>query len=284
MKRNKTIIVDCNYVGHASRHAVDANLKTSTGIYTNVIYGFLQTLITLSQVFQTNKFAFVWDSKKSKRKELFPEYKKSRHKDLTEQERIELKRAFFQFQVIRKRILPELGFQNNFMCSGFEGDDLIASIIQSDNFGKEFLLYASDHDLYQLLSPRVTMIKKKELYTIDKFVEEFGINPSQWWKVKTLAGCSSDEVPGIKGIGEKTVCKYLRNQLKETSVAFKKIVDSREEVEKRNIPLVKLPFEGTPPCKLVEDRFNIDKAKKIFEYYEFDSFLDEFDEWEELLK
>lgn len=284
MKTNRIIIVDCNYVGHSSRFAVDANLKTSTGIYTNVIYGFLQTLITLSQVYRTKRFAFVWDSKKSKRKELFPEYKKSRHKNLTEQEKIELKRAFNQFQIIRKRILPAIGFKNNFMYSGFEGDDLIASIIQSDEFGQEFLLYASDHDLYQLLSPNVSMIKKKEIYTIDKFVEEFGINPSQWWKVKTLAGCSSDEVPGIKGIGEKTVCKYLRNKLKETSVAYKKIVDSKEEVEKRNVPLVKLPFVGTPECKLVEDEFDIQTTKELFEYYEFESLLDEFEEWEEMLK
>jgi len=284
MKTNRTIIVDCNYVGHASRYAVDSNLRTKGGIYTNVIFGFLQTIITLSQVYQTRRFAFVWDSKKSWRKELFPEYKKSRHKDLTEQEKLDLQRAFQQFQIIRKRVLPTIGFQNNFLCTGYEGDDLVASIIQNDEFGKDFLLYASDHDLYQLLSPRVSMIKKKELYTIDKFVAEFGINPSQWWMVKALAGCGSDEVPGIKGIGEITACKYLKNQLKETTAAYKKIVDGKEEATKRNIPLVKLPFDGTPACKLVEDKFDAEATKELFEYFEFDSFLDEFDEWEELLK
>lgn len=284
MKTNRTIIVDCNYVGHASRYAVDAGLRTSKGVYTNVIFGFLQTVITLSQVYQTRRFAFVWDSKQSERKKLFPEYKKSRHKDLTEQEKIELDRAFKQFQIIRKRVLPTMGFRNIFLEPGFEGDDLCASIIFNDEFGKDFLLYASDHDLYQLLSPRVSMIKKKELYTIDKFVDEFGINPNQWWKVKALAGCSSDEVPGIKGIGELTACKYLRNQLKETTATFKKIVDSREEVEARNIPLVKLPFEGTPVCRLQKDEFDLEATKELFEYYEFDSFLDAFDEWEDLMK
>lgn len=284
MKNRKTIIVDCNYCGHAVRYSVDSKLKTSTGIRTNVIFGFLQTLLTLSHSFDTNKFVFVWDSKKSLRKELFPEYKKSRHKDLTPEEKEDLKSAFLQFQVIRKRVLPTLGFRNVFLETGYEGDDLIASVINCDDFGRDFLLYASDHDLYQLLSPRVSMIKRKELYTVDKFVQEFGINPSQWYLVKALAGCSSDEVPGIRGIGETTACKYLRKELKEKSVAFQKICDGKEEAETRNIPLVRLPFEGTPKCTLREDQFNIRAARDLFRYYEFDSFLDEFDDWREMLK
>lgn len=284
MKNNKTIIVDCNYVGHAVRHTVDTKLQTSSGVHTNVIYGFLQSILMLSQVYSTNKFVFVWDSKLSKRKELFPEYKKSRHKDMTPEEKEELRQAFLQFQILRKRVIPTIGFQNNFMEPGYEGDDMIASVIQNDDFGRDFLLYASDHDLYQLLSPRVAMIKRKELYTIDKFVQEFGINPSQWWMVKTLAGCSSDEVPGIRGVGEMTACKWLRKELKEKSVAFQKIVDNREEVERRNIPLVKLPFEGTPVKKITEDRFDIRATRKMFQYYEFDSFLEEFDEWREMMR
>lgn len=284
MKNRKTIIVDCNFVGHAVRYSVDSGLKTSSGVYTNVIFGFLQTVMTLAQVYETNQFVFVWDSKESKRKELFPEYKKSRHKDITPEEKEELKRAFHQFQVLRKRVLPQIGFRNNFMEPGFEGDDLIASVIQNDEYGRDFLLYASDHDLYQLLSPRVSMIKRKELYTIDKFVQEFGINPSQWWMVKTLAGCSSDEVPGIRGVGETTACKYLRKELKETSATFQKIADGKKEVEKRNIPLVKLPFTGTPVIKTVADQFDLRATRKLFRYFEFDSLLDEFDEWREVLQ
>lgn len=284
MRSNKTIIVDCNYVGHAARFAVDSKLSTKSGIKTNVIFGFLKTILALSQVHDTNKFAFVWDSRVSKRKELFPEYKKSRHKELTPEEKEELESAFHQFQVIRKRVLPTLGFQNNFMETGYEGDDLIASIILNDEYGKDFLLYASDHDLYQLLSPRVSMIKKKEIYTIDKFVDEYGISPFQWVNVKALAGCTSDEVPGIKGVGELTACKYLRKELKEKSVVCQRISDSKESIYKQNIPLVKLPFDGTPACKLYQDEFNLRETRKLFEYYEFDSFIEEFDDWREMMK
>lgn len=284
MKNLNTIIIDCNYLGHASRFAVDSKLKTSTGIHTNVIYGFLETVLNLSIYYKTSDLVFVWDSMQSKRKEIFPDYKKSRHKDLTEQEKLELKIAYKQFRILRKNILPAMGFQNNFMEEGFEGDDLIASIIKNDSFGKNFLIYASDHDLYQLLSYNVSMIKKKGIYTARNFVDEFGINPKKWWRVKALAGCTSDEVPGLKGIGEKTACKYLKNELKEKSITYKKIIDGQEEIEKQNKPLVKLPFTGTPALTLQKNKFNLEKIKELFEYYEFQSFLENFDEWEEALR
>lgn len=284
MKSRKTIIVDCNYLGHASRFAIDSNLRTSKGIYTNVIYGFLETILNLCNYYVTNDLIFVWDSKESKRKELFPDYKKSRHKDLTEEERKALTEAYKQFKKLRKRILPALGFNNNFMVSGYEGDDLIADIVMNDPYGKEFLIYASDHDLYQLLSYNVSIIKKSGIYTVKDFVNEFGISPKKWWRVKVLAGCASDEVPGIKGVGEKTACKYLKNELKEKSVTYKKIVDEKEEIETKNKPLVKLPFEGLPHIELQKNKFDLEKTKEIFEYYELQSFLDNFDEWEEILK
>lgn len=280
---NKTIIIDCNYVGHASRFAVDPKLKTSTGISTNVIYGFLETVLLLSSYYKTNDLIFVWDSITSKRKEIFPEYKKSRHKDLTEEERNELKSAYKQFKILRKRVLPTIGFNNNFVVEGYEGDDLIADIIQNDIYGRDFLIYASDHDLYQLLSYNVSIIKKKVLYTVRDFVDEFGISPKKWWRVKALAGCTSDEVPGIKGIGEKTACKYLKNELKEKSITYQKIVDEKEKVEARNKPLVKLPFEGMSHIVLTKNTFHIEETKKLFEYYEFESFLDDFNEWKKVL-
>lgn len=284
MKNNKTILVDCNYVGHAARFAVDKNLRTTSGKSTYVIYGFLQTVLNLCQVFETNQLVFVWDSRKSLRKTLFPQYKASRHKKQTEQEKKELESAYAQFQILRKRVLPTMGFRNNFLHTGFEGDDLIAKIIREDRFGRHFLIYASDHDLYQLLAPNVVLIKRKQLYSIDDFVQEFGINPSQWWQVKALAGCTSDEVTGIEGVGEKTACKYLRKELKENSSVLQRIKDQEEEVCNRNRALVRLPFDGTPDCCLVKNEFDIKATRKLFQEYEFNSFLEDFDEWRQVLK
>ena len=284
MRNQKIIIVDCNYLGHSCRFAIDPKMKTTTGVYTNVIFGFLRAIITIAQTFDTNRFAFVWDSRKSLRKEIFPEYKKTRHTNITPEERENLERAYRQFRVLHKRILPEIGFSNIFMEDGFEGDDLIASIINNDMYQQDFLIYANDHDLYQLLSPRVSMIANKKVYTIGKFVEEFGINPSQWWMVKAIAGCSSDEVPGIKGVGEKTACKYLRKEMNEKTSTFAKIVDQLPIVQKKNEPLVKLPFEGTPKIDLRPDNFNLRKTMKLFKYFELESLVEEFCEWREVLK
>jgi len=284
MKNQKTIIVDCNYLGHSCRFAIDQKMRTTTGIYTNVIFGFLRAIVTIAQTFDTNHFAFVWDSRKSFRKDIFPEYKKTRHKDITLEERENLERAYRQFNILQKKILPGIGFSNIFMEEGYEGDDLIASIINNDMYQQDFLVYANDHDLYQLLSPRVSMIANKKVYTIGKFVEEFGINPSQWWMVKAIAGCSSDEVPGIKGVGEKTVCKYLRKEMNEKTGTFAKIVDQLPIVQARNEPLVKLPFEGTPGIHLQPDNFNLRKTMKLFKHFELESLVEEFCEWREVLK
>ena len=250
----------------------------------NVIFGFLQTILNVCQVFDTNKLLFVWDSKKSLRKELFAGYKKSRHKELTKEEKLELDSTFRQFQIIRKRVLPTIGFRNIYLEAGYEGDDLVASIIQNDKFGRNFLIYASDHDLYQLLSETVAIIKQKKIYSIKNFIQEFGISPTDWWLVKTIAGCSSDEVPGIQGVGEKTACKYLRKELKEKSVVFQRIKDQYDETHNRNVPLVKLPFSGAPPCHIVDDEFDIKATRKLFQEFEFNSFLEDFDEWRQILK
>lgn len=284
MLNQSTIIIDCNYLGHAARFAMDKKLSTSTGIRTHVIFGFLKTVINLGMSFDTSDLVFVWDSKKSIRKQMFPGYKEKRHKDETPEERAEMDSAYHQFKILEKKIIPAMGFKNNFIADGYEGDDLIASIIENNPRVPNFMIYASDKDLYQLLSNNVCMIKQRQTYTIKSFVKEYGISPAQWHLVKALAGCTSDEVPGIAGVGEITACKYIRNELKPTAKVLQRIKDEEEQVKKFNIPLVKLPLVGTPEIKLVKNEFNPDKAKELFRYFEFRQFIDEWDDWSELLK
>lgn len=279
--REKVILIDSNYVGHASRFALP-DMRDKKGRGTGVIYGFLSTILILHQTLEANTFAFVWDSPRSFRREIFPGYKEGRRKKRSPEENLAIQEAYKQFDLLQKEILPALGFVNNFSIDGLEGDDLIAEIVRDKD--KFFYVYASDQDLYQILSDNVVMIKNKKFYTAKKFKQEFGIEPSSWSKVKALAGCKSDEVPGINGIGEKTVCKYLCKQLKQDSVAHKKIVENRLEIMKRNMPLVRLPFAGTPHLELEIGKAHISqkRLRKIFKEYDFNSFLEDFEEWETL--
>ena len=84
--------------------------------------------------------------------------------------------------------------------------------------------------------------------------------------MKALAGCSTDSVPGIKGVGEKTAIKYLKNELKESSKIYQRIISKEGwNIYKRNIELVKLPFTGTKIFKLKTDKLSATGWKEVVE-------------------
>ncbi|MFH1609683.1 MAG: hypothetical protein ABID40_03550, partial [Candidatus Bipolaricaulota bacterium] len=74
-----------------------------------------------------------------------------------------------------------------------------------------------------------------------------------WAEVKAIAGCSGDGVPGIRGAGDRTAVKYLNGRLNVTTKVWGRIEAGRGMIQ-RNLRLVRLPFEGCPEVRLVEDR------------------------------
>ena len=72
--------------------------------------------------------------------------------------------------------------------------------------------------------------------------------------MKAISGCSSDNITGIKGVGEKTAIKYLLGELKETTKTYKAIEEQKEELWKKNGKLTKLPLEGTKVFEIKEDK------------------------------
>ena len=280
MIKKTKVLIDCNYICHTAMHST--GFLSNNDVDTGIIYGFFRQVLNIYLATKTRDLVFIWDSGQSLRKDYFESYKSGRHKNETPEEKEMRRRAYKQFQIIRKRLLPSIGFTNNFIQTGIEGDDIIAQII-IQNPQYKFDIAASDKDLYQLLSRNVRMYKgvKKGFYTVDDFQDEYDIDPENWVRVKAIAGCISDTVPGIKGVGEKTVCKYLRGELKPSAAAYKKIVcDEGVQTEKFNMKLVKLPFPGTEEFKLSKDEFNIREFIKMCKYYSFRTILDEdLSEW-----
>ena len=245
-------------------------------------------VLDLAEAYDTSKFAFVWDSKHSWRKKKYHWYKAKRaksRKELDEAEKEALAAMFRQVDLIQ-HILPRIGFRNNLMQNGVEGDDLMAMICR--NYPQyKIILVANDHDLYQLLDNKVSMLSPKadylgKEYKAANFEEEFGISPRKWHLVKAIAGCTSDEVPGVEKVGEKTACKYLRGELKEHTQAYKKITcQDGIDIKERNLELVELPHKKTKPIILQEDELNLEEFKKLCKEFKFKYFLeDRFDEWE----
>lgn len=272
------VIIDCNYLSYVCRFALSQGL-TYRGGHTEIIFGFLRHILILAEHFESNNFFFCWDSRESLRKKLYPSYKANRRPDDRPEEEKELDAiAFQQFTSLREIILPELGFENIYMMDGYESDDLLAILVKK--LSGPNIVVASDNDLLQLLSfCSLYNVTKKQLTTKSEFTRKYGIEPEVWSEVKALAGCSSDNVPGVPGVGEITAIKFLTGQLTQGKV-FLKIRESGE-IRDRNRLLVTLPLKDIPLPIYKENRLLKSNFLGVFSTYGLKSMSQEkeFSKW-----
>jgi DNA polymerase-1 len=179
-------------------------LTTKDGKAVGAIYGFCSTLISLLETHRSDFFCVVLDSGRATfRSELFPEYKANRAatpEELKEQFPL-LKNACHAFGVPTVEKI------------GFEADDLMATCAQKFvNEGVDVRIISSDKDLMQLINEHISMfdpIKSKVIKSNDVF-EKYGVYPEQMVHFQALVGDTSDNIPGIKGIGPVTAAKLLQ--------------------------------------------------------------------------
>lgn len=281
---NDTIVIlDCNYIGHQARYAT-GNLSHDD-VATGVVFGFLSRVLSLARFLRSNRLVFCWDSRHSYRKKLFPEYKANRHQNLDEEQLEELETTLAQFRLLRLKILPTIGFKNVFMQPGLEADDLIA-IITYEMLG-DFVVVSADEDLFQLLRNMCTRIfnpSKKKFMTHKKFVEEYGIGPHQWATAKSYAGCPTDNIPGVKGVGVPTAIKFLCSELNNDSKKHIACQNMDGKLRQRNWDLMHLPHPKTKPVQLQHDEFSMEGFKRVCKKHGMESFLreDRLEEWQDL--
>lgn len=244
------LLLDTNYLCHRAFHAVGA--MSHNDIATGTIYGVLRDIVSLQESFKTAHCVFAFDSDgRGLRQDLLPGYKEGRRERYTNETDEEREaRAAFRAQVrrLRDEYLPQAGFNNVFHAPGYEADDVIARVAQTaDTMDGDIIMVASDQDLWQCLRPNVWLWNphKKRGYSMEAFVAEWGLQPTQWARVKALAGCKSDDVPGVPGCGERTVAKWLRGELGANTKAYKALRAARG-LYRANKIIVKLPFPGTP--------------------------------------
>lgn len=277
------LIIDCLALCHRAKHAMENVNLTYEEERTNIIYSFFEQIIELATHFSSSRFCFAWDSHRSYRTDLYQEYKFKRQEDKTAEQKIRDNLAYRQFNRIRCKILPSLGFKNRFIQTGLEADDIIASLTQTEK-GK-LVIVSRDHDLFQLLSKNVIMYDFQYRKTIDakSFEKEYNISYSKWGEVKAIAGCTTDNVKGIEGVGEKTAIKYINGELPEKYKAYKAIVSNQgKRITRRNRRLVCLPFKGTKKFVVVKDKLYSKDFYDTFEKLGFQSFISakNFREWE----
>jgi DNA polymerase-1 len=278
------ILIDANSICHAAKHSMgDLSWEEKK---VGVIFGFLRQLLSLAKKFESNRFIFAWDTRSSVRSQFYPGYKGRRKKDKTPEEKELDNIAYDQFNILRDEVLPEIGFLNSFWQEGYEADDVIASIVHC-NKKEKIVIISTDEDLYQLLSENVTMysIRKKQEYTLHNLWKDCHIPPQDWADVKAIAGCSSDDVPGIVGVGEKTACKYLNRQLSVIHKTYRSIKEGKELIE-RNLKLVTLPYPGTDKIVIKEDnKLSLNGFLNVCNRYGFASFMykDNLNQWKEYI-
>lgn len=247
-KKDPILVIDCASLLHSIRAVQKKLMAYNGGEDTSIIDGFFHSLLHLSEYFGTGKFVFCWDSMTSIRKTMFPAYKnRKRGRDNTPMEEEFDQQAFKQFDIIRDVILPKIGFTHNHMYEGYEADDIIAATVM-ENSNAPFIIISSDADMFQLLFYAPVYLHRKHfLMTKEIFKSMYGTDSTRWWEVKALAGCSSDTVPGIPRVGEKTAIKYLERELHTGTKAYAAIVSPEgKAIVERNIPLVRLPLPDCP--------------------------------------
>ena len=286
MRNLDILIIDVRAVAHSVKHSLGRHRLSNNEKPTFVIFGFLNRLLHIAKQVRPDIVVFAHDSKDSKRKEIFPGYKNRNFTNKKSPQMIELDElALPQMIELDEYVLPTLGFKNRFLVKGFEADDIIASLCKKYRSKNYITIATNDQDIYQCLhnNVRIFNLKRNEFYTKSSFCKEWNIKPETWATVKSLAGCTSDVVPGIIGVKEKTAIKYLKNQLKDTSKAYINIKNSND-IRKRNKKLVKLPFKGTPEFRIRPDHLSMKDLKKICKKYGIKSIARQEDQWRGILK
>lgn len=273
------VVIDSHGLGHRAKHAMQGLSHNEK--QTGVIYGFLRYVLKYAKVFNTKNFVFAWDSKKSFRADIYPEYKANRapsNRNYTPDEQWLHQSALNQFYDLRKKVLPTLGFKNNFIQTGVEADDIIARVVRSvkeEQAITDIVVVSSDNDLWQLLEwCDILDPGKEKVLTKSKFKKEYGIHPEQWADVKALTGCNTDNVHGIEGVGEVKALQYIKGKLTKGKI-FDRIQSHESQVVMNlNQRLVKLPHYKTSNFHVNFDEvFSLSRFELICEQYGFNSFL-----------
>jgi len=281
----RILLIDTSAILHIVKHSGIKNLKAKDR-ENYIIFGFLLKLRFLMQKTNPTYCVFALDSPPhfSLRTKLFPEYK-ARRSEKT-QEEIDLDElAFPQFGAVTEKILPKIGYKNVFRENGYEADDIIGSICKKYK-DHEIIIVTTDKDIYQLLTPKVCILNAKttQYYTYKNFQEEFNVEPKMWKRIKSIGGCNSDKVPGISGVAEKTVIKFLKGKLSPNLKTYKDITSEEgRKIINRNKALVILPFRGTPEYNLQRDSLSKDGLKETALQYELTSLGSDISNWFKVL-
>jgi DNA polymerase-1 len=285
-------LVDGNNLAYRAYFALPEELATTEGFPTNALLGFTNMLFKLLSDYRPKGVAVAWDTSPVHRKELSPEYKIERRPmpDL-------LREQFPHF----RPIVEAFGYRN-LQFEGWEADDVIATLAnRADESGVKTCVVSTDRDAFQLCSENVCLmmtprgVADVHVYTPERVFARYGVTPAQVPDFIGLKGDTSDNIPGVPGIGDKTAGQLISQygsldavleHLDELSPARAKSLREHAEQARASKELATmrrdLPLE-VDPAKLVLAPPDRSQLKEIFRRFEFRNLLGRMDELDEAL-
>ena len=290
----KLVLIDGNSIMNRAFYGIMGSkaLTTKDGKYTNAIYGFLAILFKLLEDEKPEYIAVSFDLKApTERHKLYEAYKANRHgmpNELAEQ------------MPIIKEVLKAMNI-DIVEKEGYEGDDIIGTLSKyGEEKGLEVIILSGDRDTFQLATnnvkihiPRTKAGKTEtEIFDRNKVKEVYGIEPKQLIEVKGLQGDTSDNIPGVPGIGEKTALSLIQkyetidNLYKKLEAGESDLKGKQKEKIEENKELAYLsrtlgeintnvPIEDTLE-ELKTEEWDKPKVLEIFKELNFKRYIDRF--------
>ncbi len=286
----RVIVIDGNSLMFRAYYATayTGNLmQASNGLYTNALYGFVNMMNKIMDSMNPTHMLVAFDAgKQTFRHKQYSDYKGTRKKMPEE--------LGMQIPLI-KEYLNTIGVKQLELLD-YEADDIVGSMAKlASNLGYPVDIISGDKDLLQLVSENITVhLTKKGItelddYTVDNFYEKLGFNPNQHVDYKAMIGDSSDNLPGVKGIGPKTALTLLQEyqsleniianipSLKgKVAVAFEENKDVAIKTKFLATIYTEVPFDFGVEDTLVS-KPNYHELRKFFEKVEFKSFVKKLD-------
>ncbi len=284
----KVVLVDGNNLLFRSYYATAYSgnfMKNKDGFPTNALYGFVNMINKIINDEKPEYMLVAFDKGKTFRHDKYEEYKAGR---------IEMPNELKQQFPISKELLSYMGIKW-FEIDNYEADDIVGTLAKKIDNSSEYegLIVSSDKDLLQLISDKVIMkmLKTKDsiLMNEDTFLKNYGLTPDKMIDIKGLQGDASDNIPGVKGIGEKTalklLCKYgtvenIYDNISDISGSVKeKLINGREDAFKsKDLATI---YKDVPLDFDIEDtkilQSNMPKLKEAYEKLNFYSLIKNMD-------
>jgi DNA polymerase-1 len=276
----KLAIIDGKSVFYRGYYAMP-NLSTKDGVPTGGVYGFAMLALEVIKRLKPDYVAVAWDKPKTnirRRLELYPEYKAGRKPAP----------ADFHEQVpILHELLGAFGWPL-YECDDYEADDIMGTLaLQASAQDIDTMLITSDLDMLQLIGPQVhvyalkTGLSNIELYSPESFKAKYKIEVDQFLDLKALKGDSSDNIPGVPGIGEKGATELLQawktldgvyDNLWQIKDSLRKKLETGKDLAYLSKELAAIWTDAPTPLNLQEvdgSKANPAKIAELFQKYEF---------------